>query len=184
MNTVEIPGEIHAALRRHFFQNALEQGAFLFARDESTPQDLKLVVEDYYLVPSSGWEVQENIYLQMDDAERAKIMQMARKKNACAIDCHSHPHADTDVWFSPSDIHGIGEFAPYARWKLGGHPFAALVWGERSVDAVAWRDDFKSALPLHEISVTGPRAEILRPTNSWFHTPKAKHRFFRFSGDE
>jgi hypothetical protein len=178
MNIIEIPPKIHAVVARHFFQNELEQGAFLFARDDSDAGGLKLVAEDYYLVPPSGWEHQGDIYLQMRDTERGKIMQMARAKGACAIDCHSHPHADTDVWFSPSDVHGIGEFAPYARWKLGGRPFAAIVWGERSVDAIAWRGDFKQALAVDEIRIGGAGGDVMRPTNSWFRTPKSKHRFF------
>ena len=177
MNTIEIPVIIFTALHRHFFQNDLEQGAFLFARAEATSTGLRLVVEDYYLVPPSGWERQMDIYLQMRDAERAKIMKLARARGASAIDCHSHPHSGADVWFSPSDLHGITEFAPYAKWKLDGRPFAAMVWGEKSVDAVAWQGDFSRAEEVDEVRILGADFGALRPTNSWFQRPQAKHRF-------
>lgn len=126
MNSIEIPQEMHAVLSRHFFQNELEQGAFLFATANENAGGVTLRAIDYYLVPPSGWERHLDIYLQMRDSERAKIMKLARERDACAIDCHSHPKSGQDVWFSPSDVYGIGEFAPYAKWKLSGRPFAAI----------------------------------------------------------
>src|ERR1700692_4189607 len=121
--TIVIPANVADTLQRHLFQNDVEQGAFLFAEIKQTLLSMHLLVKDYYLVPVDGWEVQENVYLQMKDSERAKIMKMARDRNLCAIDCHSHPHAAANVWFSPSDVAGINEFAQYAKWKLPGKPF-------------------------------------------------------------
>ena len=106
-NNIIIPSGVAETLRRHFFQNDLEQGAFLFAEARRESRKLNLVVTEFYIVPASGWEVQAEIYLEMKDSERAKIMKLAREKNLCAIDCHSHPHASDDVWFSPSDVAGI-----------------------------------------------------------------------------
>ena len=174
---IVIPSGLAMALRAHLFQNDIEQGAFLFARPEERGDSLSLTVEDSYLVPSRGWEVQMDVYLQMKDSERGKIMQKARAKRLCAIDCHSHPHAGADVWFSPSDIKGITEFADYAKWKLDGRPFAALVWGEESVDAVVWSGDFSEPIAATTILITGNPPLLLTPTGSWFHPPRAKHRF-------
>lgn len=176
-NNIVIPSGITETLRRHFFQSEVEQGAFLFAEARSKNGELNLVVADYYLVPASGWEVQAEVYLQMKDSERAKIMKLAREKNLCAIDCHSHPHASDDVWFSPSDIAGITEFAQYAKWKLGGKPFAAMVWGEQSVDAILWQEEFSEAQRLAAIKIVGNLNQTLIPTGSWFRAAKGKHRF-------
>jgi proteasome lid subunit RPN8/RPN11 len=177
MISIVIPEPMAALLRRHFFQNSLEQGAFLFARVEQKGESLDFFVVDQYLVPESGWERQHEVYLQMKDSERAKIMKMARDKGLSAIDCHSHPGADDDVWFSPSDVSGISEFAPYAKWKLSGRPFAATVWAERSIDAVAWYGDFSKALPVSEIRIVGAETVLLEPKNSWFSSPRGWHRF-------
>lgn len=176
-NSIIIPSEICSVLHRHFFQNELEQGAFLFAEAKRSRGRLNLVVADYYLVPPHGWEVQAEIYLQMKDSERAKIMKLAREKDLCAIDCHSHPRASDDVWFSPSDIAGITEFAQYAKWKLGGKPFAAMVWGEESVDAVLWQEDFDGGQRVGAVKILGDPEQIITPTGSWFHAPRGKHRF-------
>jgi hypothetical protein len=136
-----------------------------------------MIVEDFYLVPPRGWEVQMEVYLQMRDSERAKIMKLARDKDLAAIDCHSHPHAGDDVWFSPSDVAGITDFAQYAKWKLGGKPFAAMVWGEESVDAVIWQGGFTGAERVDSILIVGGTDGILRPKDSWFTTPRGTHRF-------
>ncbi len=174
---VSIPEDTRSVLLRHFFQNQLEQGAFLFARPIEKPGELTLVVEEHYLVPKSGWERQQEIYLQMRDAERGKIMKLARDKRLCAIDCHSHPGAGQSVWFSPSDVAGISEFATYAKWKLDGLPFAALVWGEHSVDGVAWHGSFAAAQRVDRVDIIGKSTVALHPTNSWFERPRGRHRF-------
>ncbi len=176
-NTIFIPSSIAATLHQHLFQNEVEQGAFLFAKAGCDAGRLHLDVTDFYLVPARGWEVQMEVYLQMKDSERAKIMKLARDKNLCAIDCHSHPHAGDDVWFSPSDVAGIREFARYAKWKLDGKPFGAMVWGEQSVDAVLWQGEFADAERVALVKILGNANQTLIPTGSWFHVPRAKHRF-------
>jgi hypothetical protein len=176
-NSIIISSGITTALHQHFFQSEVEQGAFLFAEARRDGSGLQLDVADFYLVPARGWEVQMEVYLQMKDSERAKIMKLARAKNLCAIDCHSHPRADDDVWFSPSDVAGIRDFAQYAKWKLDGKPFAAMVWGEQSVDAVLWQGEFADAERVAVVKIVGNSNQTLIPTGSWFHTPRAKHRF-------
>lgn len=174
---IVIPGTKYRVLRRHLFQNKVEQGAFLFARTEATPTELRMIVEDHYLVPAHGWEVQMEVYLQMRDSERAKIMKRAGNKNLAAIDCHSHPGAGGDVWFSPSDVVGITEFAQYARWKLVGKPFAAVVWGEESLDAVIWHGEFSEAERVDDVRIVGKSPLSLIPNCSWFKSSRGKHRF-------
>lgn len=176
-NAITIPPAIADELRRHFFQNDLEQGAFLFARPETDAAGLRLVVENFYLVPPSGWEIQMEVYLEMRDSERAKIMKLARDKKLSAIDCHSHPHSGDDVCFSVSDVAGINEFAQYAKWKLDGKPFAAMVWGEASVDAIIWQGDFIHAERVDEVVIAGASPVMMVSTGSWFRSARSKHRF-------
>jgi hypothetical protein len=176
-SSIVIPSAAARVLREHLFQNEVEQGAFLFARQDAAAVGLRLVVEHLYLVPPLGWEVQMEVYLEMRDSERAKIMKLARDKNLAAIDCHSHPQAGERVRFSPSDVAGITEFAQYARWKLDGKPFAAIVCGEESVDAVVWHGTFSQAEPVHEIRVSGNPPRVLVPNGSWFRDPRGRHRF-------
>ncbi len=174
---IVIPAGILDHVQSHLFQNQLEQAAFLFATTATEDGCTLFHVEDSYLVPPSGWDVQMDVYLEMTDEERAKILKMARDRNAAIIDCHSHPHSQEAVWFSPSDVAGITQFAQYAKWKLKGRPFAALVFGETSIDGVVWQGDFTSAEPLGALSVIGQAR--LTPTGSWFRPQSVRLNRFR-----
>ncbi|MBI4167596.1 MAG: hypothetical protein HY515_01425 [Candidatus Aenigmarchaeota archaeon] len=164
---VAIPQNIESALYQHLFKNKVEQGAFIFARPIESSTELRIEAVDVYLIPPSGWQAQLDVYLEMTDAERAKIMKIARDRNLAVIDCHSHPGSKDNVWFSPSDRRGIREFATYVKWKLDGKPFTAMVWGESSVDAVIWHGDFKDAQTVDEICITGSTPISITPRNTW-----------------
>ncbi len=173
MKTLRLPPSLFDELIQFLFQNELEQGGFLFAK----PIGNELLVEDVYLIPPDGWLVQLDVYLEMKDTERAKVMNIARQGGWSVIDCHSHPGSNDDVWFSPSDIAGISGFAAYAKWKLSGLPYVAAVWGEKSVDAVLWRGDFSQAQRLDEIRIARPGGDlILIPRGTWFQEPRAYWR--------
>lgn len=178
--SINLPDAVRQVLWRHLFQSRLEQGAFLFAEEEQSPNAFALNVKDLYLIPADAWAHQMEVYLEMKDEERGRILKMARDKNLSLIDCHSHPGAEGDVWFSPSDRAGIAEFAQYAKWKLPGHAFAAIVCGESSVDAVLWSDSFECALPVDDINFAGERSQKLLPTQSWFTPRREKHRFYSY----
>lgn len=165
---ISIPARIEQLVRAHLFQNELEQGAFLYASVRENTNETTLEVVEAYLVPAEGWQVQMDVHLEMKDEERAKIMSQARQKNLALVDCHSHPGSFDKVWFSPSDRHGISEFAVYAKWKLGSKPYTAMVWAESSIDAVVWDNDFGKALRVQSILVVNGKDKILIPKGSWF----------------
>lgn len=138
---------------RAFVPNDVEQGAFLFANYTQSGNSLHLRVCDIYPVPSTAWLVQSTHYLEMRDDERAKIMKMARDRDAALVECHSHPHSGSQVQFSPSDIKGLDEFSQYAHWKLDGKPYAALVFGEISVAGKLWHGDFSTGYAVEHIAI-------------------------------
>ncbi len=164
---ISIPLDIEQKVRAHLFQNDLEQGAFLMANSTLHKNRLILNVGDTYLVPKEGWQIQHNLYLEMKDSERAKIMNIARLGNYAVIDCHSHPDSHDQVWFSPSDRHGIIDFAAYVKWKLGNKPFAAMVWGEASLDAVVWWGGFNKPYMVDEVQIKGETVVRIKPQRSW-----------------
>lgn len=171
-----LPFDLGQQLSGHLLQGDLEQGAFLFATSTFLDDDLILTADRVYRVPPDGWEVQTQDYLQLKDTERAKIMKFARDGGYALIDCHSHPASDSDVTFSCSDRSGITEFAAYAKWKLDGKPYIAMVWGESSVDAVAWYGNFAAAMPVAEVRVAGDRPRVFVPRGTWHHRPRLSPR--------
>jgi hypothetical protein len=171
--TVSMPEAMFERLKRDLFQSELEQAAFLYAEHRQDDDRVHLAALEYYLVPPEGWEIQHEFHLELTDEERARILKRARDGGFALIDCHSHPPAVHDVEFSPSDVWGITEFAQYVRWKLDGRPYAALVWGQASVDAVGWHSDFKTPSHVSQILVEGTEEHVLVPHYS-FLRPRAK----------
>src|SRR5215216_4798247 len=117
---ITIDSVIEDKLRKHLFQSEVEQGAFLFTEANESRNELILKITDYYLIPKDGWQVQLDVYLEMKDSERSKIMSIARKGGYGVIDCHSHPGSDNKVQFSPSDCYGITDFVlkPEGSWFI------------------------------------------------------------------
>jgi len=179
--TVSVPGAMFDRLQQDLFQNELEQAAFLYAEHRQEDKGIHLEAVEYYLVPSEGWEVQHEFHLELTDGERARVLKRARDGGFALIDCHSHPPAVDDVEFSPSDVWGINEFAQYVRWKLGGRPYAAMVWGRISVDAVGWHSDFKAPSRIAEILVSGSHKRAIVPSYSFL---RPRMRFSPRSGYE
>lgn len=167
-----IPHDLERKLYGHLFQGELEQGGFLFSRIVNGEDEVRLEAVSAYLVPPDGWEVQAENYLELKDMERSKIMKIARDGGYALIDCHSHPASDGNVWFSSSDRSGITDFAAYVRWKLDGKPYIATVWGESSVDAVAWSGDFIMPMPVSEVQIVGESPRVLVPEGTWYRRTK------------
>jgi len=168
-----IPGSLFDEVKVFLFQSNLEQGAFLFAQTEGQ----EIHAKEAYLIPAEGWSVQLDVYLEMKDAERGKIMQMAKQRGCAVVDCHSHPDSGNDVWFSPSDIAGITKFAPYVNWKLPGTPYVATVWGEDSIDAVIWLPGSNEPELLEKVLIqSGSASTSLKPRGTWFREPRSYWR--------
>lgn len=164
---ITIPEEIEHIVRVHLFQSEIEQGAFLFARVVKPPEELSVDVADCHLIAANAWDEQSEYYLELKNSERAVIMKQARDGNFAAIECHSHPGSGKRVRFSPSDTTGIARFALYAKWKLDGKPYGAMVWGESSVDAVVWHGGFAQPMQVNEVRIVGPRMKVLIPRATW-----------------
>lgn len=180
MSKVTIPATLFDKVKLFLFQNSLEQGAFLFAQSRGDLIDVK----EAYLIAPEGWSVQLDVYLEMKDVERGRIMQIARQKSYAVVDCHSHPDSGDDVWFSPSDISGITKFAAYVKWKLPGTPYVATVWGEDSIDGVVWLPGVDQPQLLEAVEVhTDTGTNVLKPRGTWFREPRSYWRKESSSGE-
>jgi hypothetical protein len=168
-----IPKALFDEVKIFLFQSNLEQGVFLFAQTEGE----RIQAKEAYLVPPEGWSVQLDVYLEMKDSERGKIMQIARQKGYAVIDCHSHPDSGSDVWFSPSDISGITKFATYVKWKLPGTPYIATVWGEDSIDAIVWQPESQKPELLEAVVIQSEgTSSSMKPRGTWFREPRSYWR--------
>jgi hypothetical protein len=125
----------------HLGSSEDEQVAFLFAARTSPD---RLDVGEVYSVPPEGFLRQSPFHLALTDEVRAYVLGRATELDCCLIEVHSHEDTGP-VWFSPTDLEGFEEWVPHVRWRLGGRPYVALVFGGEEFDALVWDSD--SRLP-------------------------------------
>lgn len=135
MPTVHLTHELHEQMQRHLFSGDTEQVAFAFADWEESRSTLRL--RSVELIPSSGFAFQSDYHVELEHDEHARIIKAAFDRQACLVEFHSH-RSDGPARFSSSDLNGFDEFVPHVRWRLGGRPYAAIVWHETSFDGLLW----------------------------------------------
>jgi hypothetical protein len=138
---VAMTGADFEALIAHLSSSEDEQVAFLYA-ERAAPD--RLTVGEVYPVPPEGFLRQSPFHLALTDEVRAQVLGRATALGACLIEVHSHEDS-SPVWFSPTDLRGFEEWVPHVRWRLGGRPYVALVFGGEEFDALVWDSD--SGLP-------------------------------------
>ena len=142
MLSLEMPGTLHAQLQVHLFGGAgttdlPEQAAFLFTKPYDGGEVLS--VKDAHLSLQSDFVFQSGFHIHLADEMRPMLIRHAIEENACLIEVHSHNHRGV-VSFSGSDLAGFDEWVPHVRWRLGGRPYVALVFGYDTFDALCWRN--------------------------------------------
>jgi len=139
-----------------------EQAAFMFADASEASGELKLEYRDWYPVPSTGYLIQSEGHIELSDETRATVIKRAHDLQACLVEFHSHLYS-YEVSFSWSDVAGLKEFVPHVMWRLKGRPYAAVVVGGSSFDALIWPVNTTAPETLSELRV-GKR--VLRPTGA------------------
>ncbi len=137
-----------------------EEAAFLFAHIDENPDELSLNVIDEMLIPPSGFVSRSQFFLELTDETRATVIKHAHDLHAGLIECHSHP-TQRGACFSWSDFHGFDEFVPHVTWRLGGRPYAAIVFATDSVDALLWTRKAEGPVAIDAIQANG---RLINPT--------------------
>lgn len=134
-----------------------EQLSFAFAEVELADDEVRFVCVEERPVQRSEFLHQSWCHLELGDEARVDIMRAAHQRQAALVEFHSHTF-DAPACFSPSDWSGFEEFVPYAWWRLR-RPYAAVVVGPNSVDALAWPDKPDVHHPV--TTVAGMRTTML-----------------------
>jgi len=163
---INCPRKIFKSLHEHLFQNELEQAAFLFSEAIATGSKTIFNIVESHTINPDDWSYQGELYLEMKDEIKSGIILAARKRGLAIIDCHSHPFATDDVFFSPTDRKGIAEFSRYVKWKNNNKPFCALVFGKNSFDGVGWYGDYNSPCIIEDFNIEGSQAN-LKASATW-----------------
>ncbi|MFN8215672.1 MAG: hypothetical protein U0R71_03665 [Solirubrobacterales bacterium] len=157
MLTLTVPITIFDELSGQMAGGREEQVAFLYVSLEGE----RLVAIELHQVPPEGFLSQSARHLALADEMRANVLGRAAALDACVVEAHSHPGA-REACFSPTDLAGFEEWVPHVRWRLGGVPYAALVFAGHELDALGWRGAGPEPEALGHLEV-GDR--IIRPSN-------------------
>ncbi len=127
------------SLRVHLFAGTEEQVAFGYAgwngEDGGT-----LEIQAVELIPPTDFAFQSTFHLELSPETHARVIKSAFDRQACLVEFHSH-RSGWPARFSDSDLAGFEEFVPHVRWRLAGRPYAAVVFHETTLDALAWLGD-------------------------------------------
>lgn len=147
-------------LRAHLMRSEGEQAAFLLAEHRAGHLH-QLRLAEMWAVPDEEFEYRGRYHLSLSDGVRPKVIKWAWDRGACLVEAHSH--LDGMVAFSPSDMAGLAEFVPHVWWRLGGRPYAALVFAAGGFDALAWIEDPHQPARVRGLLLDGTR-RMVRPT--------------------
>lgn len=153
-STILIPEEVYDDICNHLIPKNVksERVAFIFATVSKTEKSVQFQFKDWHPVQPHEYEYQSSIYVELKDEMRPKIIKRAFDLDAAMIEVHSHPHP-SPASFSPSDLYGFEDFVPHVWWRLGGKPYAAIVFSHSDFDALVWIDNPKNPQQLTEIIV-------------------------------
>lgn len=102
---------------------------------EPTPEGLRLV--DVRAMAPADFAARTDEHVQLADHVRPEVLAWASSAGLTLVEAHTHPDGDP-VCLSPTDVIGLSEWVPHVRWRLRGLPYAALVLGPTTIDAVGW----------------------------------------------
>ncbi|GAB5403933.1 MAG: hypothetical protein Aurels2KO_21640 [Aureliella sp.] len=135
---LKLSGKDYDDIQQHLFANrACEEAAFVFCSDELEGDVLALVPKELWLLPPAAFQSRSEVYLELTDETRAKLIKRAHDLEACLVEIHSHPR-QIDAEFSWSDLSGFETFVPHIRWRLRGRPYVAIVFSSTSFDSLVW----------------------------------------------
>lgn len=153
MNSIMIESTLWRELKRHLFQNDVEQAGMLYADVHRSGEDLEFnVVETEHLAPAD-YDFQSAFHITLTDEARGRIIKRAWTSKRAIVEVHSHVGQFAVAKFSPSDIDGLAEFVPHVMWRLRGMPYAAIVATATAFDGMVWTSGDLPGEQLHGIRV-------------------------------
>jgi hypothetical protein len=156
---VSISRELHTRLREDL-RPPVEGAGFFLAEYQERGRVFKL--EEWRVVPSSGFESRSRYHLVLADDVRAAMIKWAWDSGACLVEAHSHHTDDGPACFSPSDMYGLREWVPHLWWRLRARPYAAIVIDGETFDSLAWIDAADRPEQVTSLEVEG--LESIRAT--------------------
>jgi hypothetical protein len=138
--------EVHDRFQRHLRAKA-EQIAFAAAEPICEGTVTTLAVREVLLLERPAPEpADDELCVLLDDEDQQRVLNWAFDHDGWLIEAHSHIGWFGDpACMSPTDLGGLELWVPHVRWRLQRRGYAALVFGNRTLDGVGWCGSLNSS---------------------------------------
>jgi len=153
MSAIRIPNEIWETVRFHLLMVPGEHFAFFLADWTYSHGEPVFLVCDVICIPDS--DVSGDLTgMKISLEALVRPINAAIRSNACLIEIHNH--SGTKPRFSETDIHHLPEFVSYIHSSLPGRPYAATVWGAKTVYGEYYLPNGRAGV-IHSVTILGRR---------------------------
>src|SRR2546422_2250519 len=189
MAIIASPASVWASARDHLFGGVGERFGFFLAGIAKSTDSPRFCIREF--LPIQEDEVETDLESPRDIKLDVllSVINRAKKAGLAIIESHNHFGSNGSPTFSSIDRAGLKEFSSYTMTALDGRPYAALVWDQKSVDALCWE---KPGLPkpVSRVVVSGSGQSVLFPTSARISHRKSRpvddkmHRQILLLGEE
>jgi len=140
-------------LQEELFRNVPDECAAFLATE--TAGD-RIVARSMQVFDTHAFEQSRHGELSLSEEAQIAALATLKRQGHGAVEVHTHPGSGSDTTFSRFDLEQLPAFARYVQNKLPGHPYGALVLGEKGYAGIAVTES-QEALVLR---VVGERSAI------------------------
>jgi hypothetical protein len=134
----------------------VEQVAFFLAQ----PLDDGLRLVDVRAMGPADFDHQSAMHVSLAEHVRPELIAWAWKRELCLVEAHTHVRGDP-VCLSSTDLSGLSDWVPHVWWRLRARPYAAIVFGDETVDGIAWRRSATGAEGVAALEVDGRPPQVM-----------------------
>ena len=161
--------------KAHLLEKNREHFAFFLCGVAELDDGISFLVRDVIQIQDMDVHFARGIGFQVDLEALLHVTNRARSERLALVEAHSHPWVKANVRFSPIDLNGLKEFVPYILDDLPGLPYAATIWGRKSVDGICWKFSAKNKIALAEVRIVGDNLSRII-TTSRLKQVRTKHK--------
>ena len=152
--------ELYQQARAHLDAHPERIGFFLA---DWSAQHRQFNLEAWRSIPDEEVEFGDSLTVALTDEAQANVIAWASSGGKSLVEAHSHG-GPMPAGFSVNDMLGFREWIPHLWWRLQGRPYAAVVTGVGTFDALAWVRGPHSPDQVYEFVVEGRVIEATTQT--------------------
>ena len=161
MNSIRMTSKQFETLRDYLLSDPQQEAAvFLVAGFFKNDKGIHFVVRDVLIPTDNDYNFRSNYHLEISPIFFNKAISKAERNNITVIQCHSHPFAKDELWYSPSDFAGESTSSQTIYDCLNAKPMGSLLFGQNVIIGRAWTVPGKKPEPIDELRIVDRHMQI------------------------